>query len=55
MFWVFGHAAHGMLAQKPGIELTTPPVLEDEVPTTGPPGKSFTISTWAFKMLTIII
>ena len=55
MFGVFGHAACEMIAQQPGIELTTPLVLEDEVPTTGPPGKSFIISTWAFNMLTIII
>ena len=46
---------HEMIAQQPEIELTTPLVLEDEVPTTGPPGKSFIISTWAFNMLTIII
>ena len=45
MFGIFGYAACEMIAQQPGIELTTPPVLEDKVPTTGPPGKSFTIST----------
>ena len=39
MFWFIGWEAHGILASPPGIELT-PPVLEDEVLTTGPPGKS---------------
>ena len=39
MFWFIGLEAHGILAPPPGIELT-PPVLEDEVLTTGSPGKS---------------
>ena len=39
MFWFFGHEACGILAPGPGIK---PPlfVLEGEVLTTGPPGKS---------------
>ena len=36
MFWCFGHKACGILAPQPGIE-PTPPALEGEVPTTGPP------------------
>ena len=39
MFWTFGHEACGILARRPGLELTRP-ALEGEVPTTGPPGKS---------------
>ena len=39
MFWFIGCEAHGILAPPPGIELA-PPVLEGEVLTTGPPGKS---------------
>ena len=38
MFWFFGHQAYGILTPLPGIE-RTPSVLEDEVLTTGPPGK----------------
>ena len=36
---VFGSRAYGILALWPGIE-SEPPVLEDDVLTTGPPGKS---------------
>ena len=39
MFWVFGLEACGILAPRPGIE-PSPPALEGEVLTTGPPGKS---------------
>ena len=39
MFYFFGYKACGILAPWPGIELV-PPVLESEVLTTGPPGKS---------------
>ena len=39
MFWFFGCEACGILAPQPGIKLT-PPALEGEVLTTGPPGKS---------------
>ena len=39
MFWFFGHEARGILAPPPGIE-PSPPALEGEVLTTGPPGKS---------------
>ena len=44
MFWFFsflffGHEACGILALPPGIK-PTPPGLEGEVLTTGPPGKS---------------
>ena len=39
MFWLFGHQACGILAPRPGIE-PSPPALEGEVLTTGPPGKS---------------
>ena len=38
MFWSFGHKACEILAPQPGIKLA-PPALEDEVLTTGPPGK----------------
>ena len=37
-FWYFGYQACGILAPQPGIR-PTPPALEDEVLTTGPPGK----------------
>ena len=40
MFWFFGREAGGILAPWPGIE-PEPPVLEGEVLTTGPPGKSW--------------
>ena len=39
MFWSFGPEVCGILAPWPGIE-PAPPTLEDEVLTTGPPGKS---------------
>ena len=39
MFWFFGPEACGILARRPGIEPASP-ALEDEVLTTGPPGKS---------------
>ena len=39
MFWLFGLEAGGILLPQPGIELSLP-VLEREVLTTGPPGKS---------------
>ena len=39
MFWFFGREAYGILAPQPGIE-PTPPALEGEVLTTGPPEKS---------------
>ena len=39
MFWFFGPKACGILAPQPGME-PTPPALEGEVLTTGPPGKS---------------
>ena len=42
-FFFFGQEACGILAPQPGIE-TTPPVLEGEVLTTGPPGKSLCLS-----------
>ena len=38
-FGFFGREACGILALRPGIE-PTPPALEGEVLTTGPPGKS---------------
>ena len=47
MFWFFGCEACGILAPQPGIE-PTPPALEGEVLTTGPPGKSLDSS---FKVL----
>ena len=37
VFWFFGHKACGILALWAGIQ-PTPPALEDEVLTTGPPG-----------------
>ena len=42
MFWFFGREACGILAPQPGIE-PAPPVLEGEVLTTGPPGKSLVL------------
>ena len=39
MFCSFGSEVRGILAPWPGIE-PAPPTLEDEVLTTGPPGKS---------------
>ena len=39
MFSFFGHEAYGILAAWPGFE-PTPSALEDEVLTTGLPGKS---------------
>ena len=39
MFWLVGCKACGILAPRPGIE-PSPPALEGEVLTTGPPGKS---------------
>ena len=39
MFCSFGSEVCGILAPRPGIE-PAPPTLEDEVLTTGPPGKS---------------
>ena len=37
-FWFFGHNACEILAPWPGIK-PTPPTLEGDVLTTGPPGK----------------
>ena len=39
MLWIFGCEACGILAPQPGME-PVPPTLEDEVLTTGLPGKS---------------
>ena len=39
MLWFFGCEACGILAPWPGIQATTP-MLEGEVLTAGPPGKS---------------
>ena len=39
MFWFFGPEACGISTPRPGVE-PTPPALEGEVLTTGPPGKS---------------
>ena len=39
LFWFFVHTACGILAPRPGME-PAPPALEDEVLTTGLPGKS---------------
>ena len=39
MFWFFGHEAYGILTPQPGME-PTPPALEGEALTTGPPGRS---------------
>ena len=41
--WFFGRKACETLAPQPGIE-PAPPVLEGEVLTTGPPGKSLNLS-----------
>ena len=41
-FWVFGPEACGILAPRPVIK-PTPPALEGEVLTTGPPGKSLNV------------
>ena len=42
VFRVFAHKACGILAPRPEIE-PTPPALEGEVLTTGPPGKSLLV------------
>ena len=39
LFWFFGSEAYGILALQPGIKPASS-ALEDEVLTTGPPGKS---------------
>ena len=39
MFWFLSHEACGIPAPRPGME-PTPPALEGEVLTTGPPGKA---------------
>ena len=39
MFWFFGHEACGILTPQPRME-PTPPALEGEALTIGPPGKS---------------
>ena len=39
MFWLFGHAACGILAPQPGVE-PAPLELGGKVLTTGPPEKS---------------
>ena len=38
MLWLFGHEACGISAPQEGIE-PSPPALEGEISTTGPPGK----------------
>ena len=43
MFWFVSHKACRSLAPQPGME-PTPSVLEDEVSTIGPPGKSLVLS-----------
>ena len=43
MFWFVSHEACRSLAPQPGME-PTPSVLEDEVSTIGPPGKSLVLS-----------
>ena len=40
--WFFGCEACGILAPQPGLK-PAPPALEDEVLTTGPPGRSLVI------------
>ena len=37
-FWLFGHEACGISAPQEGIK-PSPPALEGEISTTGPPGK----------------
>ena len=39
MFWFFGPEACGILAPRPGVK-PTPPALEGQILTIGPPGKS---------------
>ena len=39
MSWPFEHKACGILVPRPGIK-PTPPALEGDALTTGPPGKS---------------
>ena len=43
MLWLFGHEACGIPGPRPGIK-HTPPALEDEVSTTGLPGKLLVVS-----------
>ena len=50
MFWIFGLEARGILTLQPGIKLT-PPALEHEVLTTGPPGKSLSQLTAVLYVL----
>ena len=47
MFWFFGHEACGILVPQPGVK-PTPPALEGEVLTTGPPGKSPDLHFYSF-------
>ena len=51
MFWFFGHEACGILALWPGIE-PVPWALEDEVLTTGLPGKSL---YYIFKKFMLVL
>ena len=48
MFCFFGREACGILAPWPGIE-PAPPILEGEILTTGPPGKSREILSSGLK------
>ena len=50
---VFGCESCGILAPQPGIE-PTPPALEGEVLTIGPPGKSQTLLNYTFVMNIIL-
>ena len=56
MFWFSGCEACGILVPQSGIE-PTPPALEGEVLTTGPPGKSqkmFFYSLYIFLKFVIL-
>ena len=52
MFWFFGHESNGILAHRPGIELS-PLALEGEVITTGLPGEVITIS-WTTRKVPVV-
>ena len=53
MFWFFGCKACEILAPRSGIKLT-PPALEGEVLTTGPPGKSHNPSLLSYQLVLLL-
>ena len=49
MFWFFGHESSGKLVLQPGIK-PIPLALEDQILTTGLPGKSLQKLSFAFQV-----